>query len=61
MNAPRALVSSCVIEADVLDSQTAFYDVKTEVLYLRGKSLLYWREAGVLHFRGKSYNTELVL
>ena len=38
-------MSSCVIEADVLHSQTAFYDVTTEVLYLRGRS----------------YNTELVI
>ena len=45
MNAPRALVSSCVIEADVLRSHTIFYDAKTEALY----------------FGGKSYNTELVL
>ena len=46
MNAPRASVFlCCVIEADVLHSKTAFYDEKTEVL----------------HLRGKSYNTELVL
>ena len=45
MNAPSAPVSSCVIETDVLHSQTALYDVKTKVL----------------HLRGKSYNTELAL
>ena len=45
MNAPRAPVSLCVIEADVLHSQTAYDDVKTEVS----------------HLQGKSYNTELVL
>ena len=38
MNAPLRCVSSCVIEVDVLHSQTAFYDVKTYVLHLRGKS-----------------------
>ena len=42
---PRASVSSCVIEADVLHNQTAFYDVGTEVFYLQRKS----------------YNTEQVL
>ena len=45
MNAPRAPVSSCVIETHVLHSQTALHDVKTKVLNLRGKP----------------YNTELVL
>ena len=45
MNAPRAPVSSCVIDADVLHSQTAFYNVKIEVL----------------HSREKSCNTKLVL
>ena len=38
MNSPRAPVFLCLIEKDVLHSKTAFYDVNTEVLYLRGKS-----------------------
>ena len=38
MNAPRAPESLCVIEPDNLHRQTAFYDVKTDVLHLRGKS-----------------------
>ena len=45
MNAARAPMSLCVIEADVLHSQTTFYEAKTDIL----------------HWRGKSYNTELVL
>ena len=45
MNAPCSPVTSCIIEPDALQSQTAFYDAKAEVLY-------FWR---------KPYNTELVL
>ena len=45
MNAPCRPVFPCVIKVDVLRSQTAFYDLKTEDL----------------HLRGKSYNAELVL
>lgn len=37
MNASRPPVYSCVIEADVLDGQAAFYEVNTDVLHLRGK------------------------
>ena len=44
-NVPCAPVTLRIIEPDALHIQTTFYDVTTEVLYLRRKS----------------YNTELVL
>lgn len=41
MNASRPPVYSRVLEADVLDSQAAFYEVNTDVLHLRGKPYNY--------------------
>ena len=56
-------MSLCVIEIDVLKNQIAFYDLKTEVLHLRGNSyntVYYYNDAKteVLCLRGKSYNAE---
>ena len=45
MNPPPVPVTLCIIEPDALHNHTTFYDVKTEVLYLRQRS----------------FNTELVL
>ena len=46
MNAPRAPVTSCIIEPNALHSQTAFYDVSKDrsFIFVKKVSLvLQWR------------------
>ena len=52
MNAPRAPVTSWIIEPDPLHSLTAFYDVKTKVLCLWKNS---YNKDIKMTYKSKSY------